>query len=618
MRNVFFAVFIVCITGLITTLHAQVRKPENISSPDGLTKMQVGIDNSGNLVYRLSFSGREVIGWSKLGFEINGVSAGEKTLITGQTKNSVDEKFPWSLGENDTIVNRYNQIDLICQTSAFKFNLVARIFNGSAAFQYRLPAFDHGEKSVIGRENTEFNFADSYTIYQYHHESVFTPVSIDSLKTPCDFPATLQNGKFYISIGEAANDNYTKAELSRGKAKHSLAIAFIRDPGVKVSGDFHTPWRTISISKTATGLHHCSDLNLKLNTPPPGGIPEWIKPGKLIRSQLTTKSGMECIDFAAKHNFRYIMFDGGWYGPMRQATSHPEYAIPAIDLTEVIRYGNQKQIGVILYVDYAELRSSLDTLLPLYKKWGIRGLKFGFVDGLTQEGIIWLASAIKKVHDYGFILNIHDNYKPTGLSRTFPSLLTQEGIRGDENSPDAFHTTVLPFTRYLAGAADFTYCYPNATNSYTKNLKVSMGQQLALTVVYFSPLQAMFWYGKPTEYTNEGEIEFFSYVPVVWNESHYLAGEIGKYISVARRNGTTWFMGNVAGPEDWKGRIRFDFLTAGEIYTASIYNDDKKGSISKEIIEVKKGYMHRIDLKAKTGQAIIISVKQKNPTTARK
>ena len=244
--------------------------------------------------------------------------------------------------------------------------------------------------------------------------------------------------------------------------------------------------------------------------------------------------------------------------------------------------------------------------MPLYKKWGVAGLKFGFVDGLTQEGITWLASAIKKVHDYGFILNIHDNYKPTGLSRTYPALLTQEGIRGDENSPDAFHNTVLPFTRFLAGPADFTFCYPNTKNSYSKNIKVSMAQQLALTVVYFSPLQAIFWYGHPNDYTNEKEIEFFKLVPATWNESLYIAGDIGKNISVARRKENTWFMGNAADLKIGRHSIRLVFLTKGKNYLATVYEDDEQGSIRKRTVKVKQGDMFPINIKDKGGQAIII------------
>jgi alpha-glucosidase len=573
-----------------------------ILSPDKSTSFQVKTEN-GKLFYRMIFASQTITTWSQLGLQTHDHSSEEKIAIIGKEERSNKEKFNWPMGEDDVITNNYNEMKLKCSAST-NLNLIARVYDGSVAFRYELPATS--EVRNIEKEVTEFNFTGPYTLYQYHHESVFSPVSIDTFNTPSDFPTTLTNGKLYISVGEANNVGYTKAELKRGNTPHSLSVAFMRDSAVKVAGSFLTPWRTISVSKSAIGLHDYSQLYLKLNPPPPNGVPAWIKPGKLIRAQLNTQSGLDCIDFAAKHNFQYIMYDAGWYGAEFRTTSDPTEVIPQIDLPKVIQHGKEKGVGVILYVNYVGLKAKLDTILPLYKKWGVAGLKFGFVDGFTQNGLTWLASAIKKVNDAGFFLDIHDNYKPTGLSRTYPALLTQEGVRGDENSPDAFHTTTLPFTRFLAGSADFTFCYPNAKNRFTKNIKVSMGQQLALTVIYFSPLQSMFWYGQPNDYTNEDEIEFFKYVPTVWNESHYLAGDIGKNISVARRKGEAWFVGNATGFEAWQTNIALNFLSKGKLYKATIYEDDGRESIHKKIIQVRKGDVFPIKLAEKTGHAIII------------
>lgn len=604
MRNKILCIF----CSLLLFIHAsgsgQVKSINKILSPNKTTSLEVGL-NEGGLTYRIAYANNEIIKWSSLGFVMNEVVAGERTGIKNKFQRSIKEKFAWPLGEDDSITNNYNEMTLACKSSSLKYNFIARVYNGSVAFRYEIPPQAGLAGNSIRKEITTFNFSEPFTIFQYNQESVFTPVSIDTFSKTCDFPATLTNGKLFISLGEADNRNYTKAELKRGSMPHSLAAAFIRDSAVKIAGSFQTPWRTISISKTAIGLHDYSQLYLKL-APPVNKVPAWIKPGKLIRAQLNTQSGIDCIDFAAKHNFQYIMFDAGWYGAEFRSASDPTQVIPQIDMPKVIDYGKAKGIGIILYVNYVGLRAKLDTILPLYKNWGVSGLKFGFVNGLTQDGLTWLSGAIKKVNDYGFILDIHDNYKPTGLSRTYPALLTQEGIRGDENSPDAFHTTVLPFTRFIAGPADFTFCYPNSTNSFGKNLKVSKAQQLALTVVYFSPLQSIFWYGSPNDYTNEEEIEFFKYVPTVWNESHYLSGDIGKNISVARRKGDTWFVGNAAGLEDWKGNIQFNFLSKGKKYSATIYEDDDKGSIRKRTGNVKKGDTFSFDIKAKGGQAIII------------
>lgn len=577
-----------------------------VFAPDKLTRFDLGKDALGKPQYRVFYAGNEVVGWSELGLEVNGTVSGEKTDIKEIERKSIDERFAWPLGEDDTITSRYNELKVSCVALSLKYNLIVRVFDGSVAFRYEIPQQLGLKDNSIRKENTAFVLKEPFILYQYNQESVFTPVSIDTFAKTCDFPATLQTRKYFISIGEADNECYTKTELKKGAHPNSLFVAFVRDAAVKMGGAFQTPWRTISISKTAIGLHDYSTLFLKLAPKPKQEVSSWIRPGKLIRSQLNTQSGLDCIDFAAKHNLQYIMFDAGWYGAEFRGSSDPTQVIPAIDMPKVIQYGKDHGIGVILYVNYVGLKAKLDTILPLYKKWGVSGLKFGFVDGLTQNGLTWLASAIKKVNDYGFILDIHDNYKPTGLSRMYPALLTQEGIRGDENSPDAFHTTVLPFTRFLAGPADFTFCYPNEKNSYGKNLKVSMVQQLALTVVYFSPLQACFWYGRPLDYTNEAEIEFFSFVPTVWNESHYLAGEIGQNISVARRNGTTWFVGNATGFKDWKSSVKLSFLTKGKAYTATVFEDDGAGSIRKRTLQVKKDDIFVFEIKAKGGQAIRI------------
>ena len=494
-------------------------------------------------------------------------------------------------------------------SSSVQFRLTVRVFDGSVAFNYEVPVQAGFTGGVITKENTAFNFTQPFTLYQYNQESVFTPVAIDTFTRTCDLPATLTGRNLYVSIGEADNETYTKAELKKGERANSLVIALVRDSLVKTGASFRSPWRTISVSSTAIGMHNFSQLFLKLASSP-HTVPSWIKPGKLIRAQLNTRSGLDCINFAAKHNFQYIMFDAGWYGAEFRSNSDPTQVIPQLDMPGIVSYGKEKGIGVILYVNYVGLKQKLDSILPLYKQWGISGIKFGFVDGLTQSGLTWLGAAIKKTTYYGFILDIHDNYKPTGLSRNYPALLTQEGIRGDENSPDAFHTTVLPFTRFLAGPADFTFCYPNEKNSYSKNIKVSKAQQLALTVVYFSPLQSIFWYGIPNEYTNEQEIEFFKLVPTVWNESHYLAGDIGKNISVARRKGSTWFIGNIAGLEDWKTSINLDFLSVGKNYTGTVYEDDDQGGIRKRTIKVSRGDRFMISIKAKGGQAIMIEQAQ--------
>ncbi|NLR77164.1 glycoside hydrolase family 97 protein [Chitinophaga eiseniae] len=574
-----------------------------VTSPEGTTVLTLRAEG-GKLSYQLSFKRREITDRSVLDITVDGTSL-STAKVTGYDKPVLHhESFASPIGEQDSLHSNYRQAKLYLKTNnGSQVRLDVRVMDSCVAFRYAVSVTDTALHRL--RELTTFSFPSSPLIYQYNQESVFTPMRVDTFSTITDLPVTLLTNGSYCQLGEAANLNYTKAELARGVNGSTLAVAFPRDTVVLFRKMIETPWRTLSVASSPIALAHCRTLNLKLAEPPVPGDLSWIRPGKLIRAQLNTRSGLDCIDFAVKHHFQYIMFDAGWYGAEFRSSSDPCQVIPAIDMPKVIVYGKERNIGVILYVNYVGLKSKLDTILPLYKQWGVAGLKFGFVDGLTQAGLSWLSQAIQKVQQYGFVLDIHDNYKPTGLSRTYPALLTQEGIRGDENSPDAFHNTTLPFTRFLAGAADFTYCFPNAKNSFSKNIKVSKAQQLALSVIYYSPLQAIFWYGQPNDYTNDEEIAFYDYVPTTWNESHYLAGDIGKGIAVARRKGDTWYLGCAAGPEDWETMLDLSFLRRGSTYIATIYEDGDNQSVNKRTVKLTGSDKLPVKLSAKGGQAII-------------
>lgn len=621
MKNkyLFFAFFIALSPLYTNAVSAKQKVVALLYSPDNHTRAQFSLDEQGQLYYRLIFNTRLIVNWSRLGIETTGSSLVRGITLKGSAKKEINEKFLWPLGEDASLVNHCNELTLHCTSGRGNYDIIARAYDGSLAFRYACKQL--GDSIVqLKSELTEFNLATSYRIYQYHEESVFKPAMVDSLPGTSDLPSTLTAAQSYISIGEADNRNYTKCLFVHGSRPNSLALQFYtdtlyrdrrvqsvrKDSSIRFTDSLITPWRTISCSSTAIGLHAFSQLNLKLVKPLSNKIPDYVKPGKVFRIPINTQGALDGIDFAQKMNFQYILVDAGWYGAEFRTTSDPTKYLPDFHLPDIIAHARQKGIGVILYVNYVGLKAKIDTILPLYKKWGVSGLKFGFVDGGTQKGLAWLDSAMKKVNDYGMILNVHDHYKPTGLSRRYPHVLSQEGIRGDENSPDAFHNTVLPFTRYLAGPADFTFCYPNKVNDYSKNIRVSKAQQMALTIVYFDPLQAIFWYGRSQDYKDEADIEFFKYVPTVWDESRYVQGEIGEGITVARRKGRTWYLGSAAGLQKWGGSFKLDFLEKNQVYTATVYSDDGQGRIQIKKVELRHNDAFVVNLDAKGGQTVIL------------
>ncbi len=360
----------------------------------------------------------------------------------------------------------------------------------------------------------------------------------------------------------------------------------------------------------------------------PCAIPDtsWIKPGKVIREvTLTTRGGKACVDFAAEHNLQYVEFDAGWYGPeyspdsdARTVSVDPDRSPGPLDLEAVISYAEAKGIGIILYVNRLALEKQIDELLPLYESWGIKGVKYGFVQVGSQEWTSWLHEAVRKAADHHLMVDVHDEYRPTGYSRTYPNLMTQEGIGGDETSPENTQSLMLLFTRMLAGAADNTICY----YSPRVDEKATHAYQLAKAVCFYSPWQFLYWYDRPADSPGkkggaggvqnvigeEPELEFFDSVPTVWDETRVLHGEIGEYAAVARRSGAEWFVGLMNGEKSRDLRLTLDFLETGKAYQARVYSDDEsvetRTRVRIERLEVNSETVMQVKLKKNGGQAI--------------
>jgi len=421
-----------------------------------------------------------------------------------------------------------------------------------------------------------------------------------------------------------------KFELSKEKP---TALVASLDGKVQFDQPFTSPWRTIMAGNSAGELLENNYLLLNLNAPNAIKNSDWIKPGKVIREvTLTTDGGIACVDFAVKHNLQYIEFDAGWYGneyddasDATTITVDPNRSKGPLDLKQVIKYAESKGIGVILYVNRRALEKQLDEVLPLLKSWGVKGIKYGFVNVGPQEWTSWLHEAVRKAADHGLMIDIHDEYRPTGYSRTYPNLMTQEGIRGDEESPDNTMVLKTLFTRMLAGAGDHTNCY------FAERVDSKMGShasQLAKAVMIYSPWQFLYWYDRPenspgahkgagnsTNFILEvPELTFFDQMPTVWDNTKVLSGYPGEHAVVARRSGDTWFIGALNGMLERDSEISFDFLDPDQAYTATIFTDDeevkthsrvaleKRNLTSKDVMNFKLG-KHK-------GMAMVIKMAQ--------
>jgi alpha-glucosidase len=305
---------------------------------------------------------------------------------------------------------------------------------------------------------------------------------------------------------------------------------------------------------------------------------------------LTTAGGKACVDFAVQQGLQFIEYDAGWYGYESDANSdaravhldprrNPDPT--SLNLQTVIDYASARRIGVILYVNQKALTKQLDEILPLYEKWGVKGVKYGFVNVGSQSATAWLHAAIRKAAAHHLMVDIHDEFRNTGYQRTYPNLVTCEGIGGNEEFPTPVHNATVPFTRFLTGPADYTFCW------YDARLKNTHAHQLALSTIFFSPWQFIYWYDKPSAYDGDPALDYWKHLPTTWDETRVIQGEIGRRAVVARRKADEWFVGAIS-PGEPKVAIPLTFLAPGKQYTARIYSDPSPGDSAAGKVRVEE------------------------------
>jgi len=629
MKNdVMFRIIIFFICGLLCVQCLVAQSSKQVSSPDGKLQFVFDLSNEGAPVYSISYQQKPVILSSSLG--LNGWERG--FVLTDVSVSKQDTVWKSVYGERSQVRDHYQGMTITLlrnNDENLKLQIQVRAYNEGIAFRYFFPENPKGGKDInIQKELTNFTVPEgTMAWFTNRAQGEYSLLPMSNWPGESERPLVLQlPGGRYACLAEAEMVNYSRTKFSLDPNKPNTINCSIYDR-VDFFTPFATPWRVVMVAEHAGELLANNDLLLNLNPPCEIKNTSWIKPGKIIREMtLSMKGSKELIDFAVKRHLQYIHFDAGWYG-YEYVTSSDATKVNVdprrnpnsdLDLQEVIRYANKKGIGVFLYVNQRALYKQLDEILPLFQKWGVKGIKFGFVEVGSHKWTTWLHDAVKKCAKYNLMVDIHDEYRPTGFSRTYPNLLTQEGVRGNEEMPDATNSTILPFTRFIAGAADHTICYYHRPElkprlKETQNarvMKTTSGHQLALAVVFYSPLQFLYWYDKPEDSQNEPELEFFDKVPTVWDDTKVVDGEIAKHITIARRKGDDWFVGTVTNTEKRDLKIPLNFLTPGKKYEASIYYDDPDSKIRTKVsikrIKVDASTVLDTKLIASGGQAIWI------------
>jgi alpha-glucosidase len=613
MKHKIFPVFSVLFLFSLSFLYAQP-KSFSAKSPDGKIGLTAAVGE--NITYSIQVNGKELIKPSVISMVVNDLTTlgNNPGIINTETKTIDNILQPVVKVKSANIRDNYNLLRINFKGN---FSLEFRVYNDGAAYRFITSL---GGNIRINSENIEFNFAGDYNIYYPEEDGFFTHMErhyyykkISELNKDkfCSIPALVDaNDNIKAAITEADLFDYPGYYL-KPSGTSSLKAVFPGYPlEVKQNGDRDVPvtkyadylaettgrrefpWRVIVITQNDADLLTCQMI-YKLASPSKGGDFSWVKPGKVawdwwnalnvygvdFKSGVNTATYKYYIDFASANKIEYIILDEGWYRLGNLFDHNPD-----VNLQEVIDYGRQKNVGVILWVVWKTLDDQLDKALDEFRDMGVKGIKVDFMQRDDQWMINYYEKIAREAAKRHLLVDFHGAYKPTGLIRTYPNVLTSEGVQGNEqnkwsdNLITPEHTITLPFIRMLAGPMDFT---PGAMRNGNKGeyrisneSPMGMGtrcHEMAMYVIYESPLQMLC--DNPSNYMREKEcLEFLSAVPSVWDTTVVLEAKAADYAVVARRNGAEWYVGAMTDSTERNFTVDFSFLGSGD-YKIDYYQD---------------------------------------------
>jgi alpha-glucosidase len=595
-----------------------------LRSPNERVVVKVESDeNTGAVRYSVELDGRKVIEPSRIDVRLRNIgSIVAGSTISAARPRSVDEmiELPW--GKASRIRDHHLAVTLRCAgKSGIEWDLELRAFDDGVALRYGIPEQDRLEVVEIEDEDIEFRLANNPTVlyttcenYTTSHEELYErkPLAELPATTLLDKPMTAvwPNG-IAASITEARLRNFAGMYLERPEASNTALrtrLSPLPDKsGVLVRRDapFWSPWRVVLLADKAGQLVE-NNVLLCLNDPPNSDF-SWVVPGKTTfhwwngaveHSKESTPDAnfaihKEYIDFCAKHGIEYhsvisvagsrpwfVQRDPGFAAP------HPDSNIlaarPDIDLPRILHYAKEKGVGIRFWVNWKPLSEHLEEAFTQYEQWGIRGLMVDFMDRDDQEMIEWQEKCLESAARHKLHIQFHGSHKPTGEQRTFPNLFNREGVLNleylkwsDRCTPA--HSVNIAYTRLLAGPVDYHLggFRAAARDEFTPRdlMPLVMGtrcNQLALYIVYENPMPMLA--DAPSAYDNQAGFDFLVDIPTTWDETRFVAGEMGDYIVVARRKGDDWYLGGINNWDERAISLPLAFLGDG-VYAATLLTD---------------------------------------------
>jgi alpha-glucosidase len=621
----------------------------DLASPNSRIKVRIQVGD--RVTFDVTVNNQPVLQNAAISIDIDHTRLGVNATVKNTKTDSVDREIQSPVPQKSAkIRDAYNELRLEMNGN---YAIVFRVFNEGVA--YRIETSLPQQSVKVYDEEISLNFPGDYAAYFPKEDSFFSHNEREFLyqqlkeipaSSIASLPAVIDTkSRTKLIIGESDVDDYPGLWL-RGNSNNSLSATFPpyplkeeakndRDIRVTQTADYIAstrgtrtfPWRIVGVAENDGDLI-TNQMVFLLSKPSQIQDTSWIKPGKVawdwynanniwgvdFKSGVNTDTYKHYIDFASKYGIEYVILDEGWYklGNVLQV-------VPEMNIEELVAYGKQKNVGIILWVIWKTLDDQLEPALAQYEKWGVKGLKIDFMQRDDQPVMNFYQKICREAAKRKLLVDFHGAIRPATMTRTWPNLVNTEGVRGLEQNKwskyaHAEHNVTIPFTRMFLGPMDYT---PGAmVNSGTeKNFlaiferPMSLGtraHQLAMYVVYESPLQMLA--DSPSRYLQEPEtMEFLGPVPSVWDETKVIDARIGDYVVVARRHGSQWWIGAMT---DWTARdLEFDlsFLPAGP-FRMSAYQDGANTSrlgndYKKTTSEVNKSSKLKIHLASGGGWA---------------
>lgn len=635
-----FKILTMCLLLMVLTTIAKAQK-FTLTSPDRMLSVELNI--SGNITYQVKQQGKVLIQPSEISLQTDKTT---KTAwkITGKKLQEVNNTLkPVVWVKSELIDDHYNVLSLSFSNGLF---LEWRAYDNGVAWRW-ISSLKGNYKILSEEASFKFN-ADTKSLFPQednffsHNERAYKPYDIAQLDASklASLPALFKTGGTNLILSESDLWDYAGMwirgggnGLVEGVFPHhpvKKEITSDRDEKVVEYGDYIAavngpksfPWRVLMINQQDKDILN-NQLIYQLASPAKGDF-SWVKPGKVqwdwwhlnniygvdFRAGINTDTYKYYIDFASKNNIEYVLLDEGWCD-----TRNLLKQVPDIDVAELAKYAKSKNVDLLLWTSWLVLDQQMDTALDLFQQWGIKGIKVDFMQRDDQDMVNYYEKVAKAAAKRKMMVDFHGAFKPTGWIRTYPNVITSEGVLGNEISKfsaaiDPEHTTVLPFIRMAAGPMDFT---PGGMLNVQKKAfagieaePMTLGtrcNQLAMYVVFESPLQMLC--DLPTHYYKEPEtMEFLKAVPSVWKKTIPLQAKIGDYVAVARQaKNEDWYLGVMT---DWTARdleVSLSFLGEGKykmlVWKDGINADRNAKDFKQETIEVTKD--SKVKIKMVTG-----------------